>query len=100
MENYPIEQVNLAFRNHPYGGLLRPVCNRKMYGYKCRCWVRYIELGGVQYWSVNYLVNQRPATDDDHHDLLNDMRHLVHVTRRLVERQGIPVVIHDEWHNR
>lgn len=88
------ETIDDAFKSNVLGGHLKPICNRRMQGYKCRCYVRYIELDGIQYWKVYYLVNQRPVTDEDLYPLVRKMYQIVRTAISLLESRGIRIVVH------
>ena len=88
-----MEKVNEAFAKDYCGGRLKPICNRRMDGYKCRCYVRYVILDGVQYWRIFYLINQRPVTDPDFQPLVRKMYRIVHTAVSLLESNGVHIVV-------
>ena len=93
METYSVEKVKEAFAADACGGHLKPICNRRIDGYKCRCYVRYVILDGVQYWRVFYLINQRPVKDPDFRPLVRKMYRIVHMAVSLLESGGTRIEI-------
>ena len=87
------ETIEKAFKDDACGGRLKPICNRRIEGYKCRCYVRYVIIDGVQYWKINYLINQRPVRDPAMKDLMMKMYRVVRLAVSLLESKGIQVVI-------
>ena len=93
METFSIEKVNEAFAADCCGGRLKPICNRRIEGYKCRCYVRYVIVDDIQYWRIFYLINQRPVSDPDFRPLVRKMFRIVHTAVSLLESSGTHVVI-------
>ena len=88
------ETIDAAFASDKLGGHLKPICNRRMQGYKCRCFVRYVEIDGIQYWKIFYLINQRPVTDDDLLPLVRKMYHVVRTAISILESRGLSIVVY------
>ena len=93
MEILSEELIKQAFKDDCCGGRLKPICNRRIEGYKCRCYVRYVIVDGVQYWKIHYLINQRPVTDKEFRPLVNKMYRVVRTAISLLESTGTRIVV-------
>ena len=91
---HPVEVIEHVFKSDKCGGALRPICNRRMEGWKCRCYVRYVEIDDIQYWKIYYLVNQRPASDVEYQPLVRKMYNLVRTVISILESTGVKIVIY------
>ena len=83
-----------AFQMSPNGGLLRPICNRRIGGFKCRCYARYVVVDNIQYWKIYYRINQRLQLLDDEHDLMKQMYRIAKTMIALFEKSGQQVIIY------
>lgn len=90
---HPEEVILHVFKQDRCGGYLKPICNRRMEGYKCRCYVRYVEIDNIQYWKIYYLINQRPVYDDDFRPLVRKMYNMVRTVISILESRGVQIVI-------
>ena len=88
------DRVRQAFKEHRCGGRLKPLCNRRIDGYRCRCWVRYVVVDDVQYWKIFYLINYHEPYDESYRPLVRRMYRLAATVKSLVESQGARVVIY------
>ena len=93
METHSEDVIAKAFQDDGCGGRLKPICNRRIEG---RCYVRYVIVDGVQYWKINYLINQRPVTDPDYKPLVNRMYRVVMTAISLLESGGNRIVVYDD----
>lgn len=94
IEKVSEEQILQAFKDDCCGGRLRPICNRRIEGLKCRCYVRYVIVNGVQYWKIHYLINQRPVTDPYFKPWLNKMYRIVRTALSLLESSGTKIIVY------
>lgn len=93
---HPEEVIEHIFKTEKCGGYLKPICNRRMEGWKCRCYVRYVEIDNIQYWKIYYLINQKPAKDEYFRPLVRKMYNLVRTVISILESRGAKIVI---WRN-
>lgn len=93
IEKVSDEQIQQAFKDDCCGGQLRPICNRRIDGFKCRCYVRYVIIDGVQYWKIHYLINQRPVTDPYFKPWLSKMYRIVRTALSLLESSGNRIIV-------
>ena len=93
---HPEEVIEHIFNTEKCGGYLKPICNRRMVGWKCRCYVRYVEIDNIQYWKIYYLINQKPAKDEYFRPLVRKMYNLVRTVISILESRGTKIVI---WKN-
>jgi len=94
MENISTQKIEKAFHNDCCGGRLKPICNRRMDGYKCRCYARYVIVDGIQYWKIYYLINQREVKDADYRYLVLKMYKIVGMAISMLQSKGVEVVIY------
>lgn len=87
------EQIQQTFKNDCYGGQFRPICNRRIDGLKCRCYVRYVIINDVQYWKILYLINQRRVTDPYFLPWFNKMYRIVRTAISSLESSGTEIVV-------
>lgn len=62
MKENSFEQIEQRFIDLK-GGIYKPICNRMINGYKCRCFARYVNYNGISYWSLKYYINGKEVTE-------------------------------------
>lgn len=95
-----IEEVDKAFSEHPNNGKLKPICNHRIDGYKCRCYARYVEVDGIQYWKIFYLVNQHQAYDKEYNYLIRQMYDIAAAMVAVLQSKGMKIIIYSNWMNK
>ena len=95
MDELLTRKIEEAFRDDCCGGRLKPICNRRIEGYKCRCYVRYVILDDVQYWKIHYLVNQREVKDIEYRYLVMKMYRVATMAISMLKSTGVKVVVYE-----
>jgi len=89
------DKIDSAFKEDCCGGRLKPICNRRIDGYKCRCYARYVIVDGIQYWKMRYLINQREVTDIDYRYLVVQMFRVASLAISILQSKGVKVVVYE-----
>ncbi|MDE6007719.1 MAG: hypothetical protein K2G90_00750 [Muribaculaceae bacterium] len=74
-KNYSYDEVKAA-EFAQKGGRYRLICNRKIDGKKCRCFVREFKLGDNLYWNVSYVIDGKIA--EAYNGLVKAMYEIAH----------------------
>ena len=87
---HTLEEINAATIAQN-GGRYRLVCNRRIDGKKCRCYIKEVVIGDTYYWSVYYEIDGKESPA--YNSLIDQMYKLAHKTKESLWKAGKKIVL-------